>query len=183
MEKNRLNAIMLAILAACIVIMIGKGCSSGMSGGKDSSEPVVTQPASMPEDNFSLQGQPGYYAEPGTVPPGYEGDAAPTEPPAEPDYITVTDLLGRVEGTIPITAATDETGAVISGTETTAADVPEDTTEPTRSLLDEYSEQIEAAQNYEQGGFYHPDQGSGGQLSSNDYQNATFPDDFTLYVG
>lgn len=121
MEKNRLFSLALAVITALFVMMIGRSCVSNINDTnkkhKKDKSAKTSQESTLPDYGLYGLQDSTYY-----VPP-----AEPqTEAPTEAEYEVVTDLIGRVVETIPITTQPQEI----------AETAPETTKE--RSILEEY---------------------------------------------
>lgn len=103
LEISRVSAIVLAVLAAVLVIAAGKSCAEDIS--KTNKQSVSKRPKSTTfyNDNtdYPYQNDDSYYV--------YETDA---ETVTEKDYEEVTNMLGNVVATVPITTTEEVTEAV-----------------------------------------------------------------------
>ena len=165
MDNSKIVALALGCVAALLVIMAGKSCASDIqeqnkksSGSSYSSVKSTTNNAAprLIEDPPSPgQGTPVYIEQ--------------TEANTESQYEVVTDMLGRVVETIPVTSAENET----------SAEAEESEPETTLSLIDQMYENERQNATNEISGFYH---GTPEQQHKKELENATFPDDFSITI-
>lgn len=160
-EKNsRLISFTIAIISAMLVIMAGKGCTQSPDSKKEKNTvQTTTYHEPTPEEVF---GNNGNY---------YTYDQIPTENEEEPtteNVQYVTDLIGRVVGTVP-------PAETVPAEETETEQVPT----VTKSILEEYNERQQ--ENIKGGGFDHGQKNIVTTPPEN-YQNATFPPDFTVVI-
>lgn len=126
MERSRLFSLMLAVLTAVFVMMIGKSCVGDINRQnkrhRQKENTNAAQESTMPDyGKYGLEDSPHY------VPPQTEA----TEPEVtEPQVEVVTDMLGRVVETIPVTQPPAE-----------REEIPVSTKEKT--LLEQYHEQYD----------------------------------------
>ena len=176
MDNRRSIAIVAAFIAALMVMMAGKSCSDNIaetnkqnskktkaSAATEYEPPQQNIPAPNPADN---------------APAVQEGT---TQPETQPDHIDVTDLVGNVVGTIPVTTAEPET-----------LPPEEEGTTKERSLLDEYNND-DGSSNSRLNGFAHSKSGKGNNKPPEPEEGAaeeapistvpvTLPEDFYVVV-
>ena len=119
MDISKMSAVVLAILGAALVIIAGKSCADDAVSQNQKSKAHSTVQQAVPT------------AAPATHPPAPAAESPTAAPPAtEAMYETVTNMLGDVIETIPITEAVE-------------ADV--NATTETKSILEAYNELHEPA--------------------------------------
>ena len=162
MENSKVVALVLGCIAALLVIMAGKSCASDIqeqnkksSGSGYSSVNSTTKPA------------PKLIEEPPAPAVNNQQAVEQTDAATEPQYEVVTDMLGRVVETIPVTQAEEDIPAT------------EEEPETTLSLLDEYYKQQQENATNELSGYNH---GTPEQQHQKELENATFPSDFSINV-
>lgn len=145
MQTRPLIAICAALVAALLIIFAGKSCAEDITKTnkkhhRPSASTISVQQGSVPE----------------ATPPQYIPDAYTTETSTQ-EYITVTNLIGEVVETIPVTTeadtrpvyvvATDEAGNIIATVPLHDPNVPA----TTLSILEQY-EATRASMEAAQGG-------------------------------
>lgn len=177
MDNRRSIAIIAAFIAAVLVMMAGKSCSDNIvetnkSNQKKQSKNAVSDQITPPQNSPA----------PNQASPVQNNDEPATESTTA-DYIAVTNLIGDVVATIPVTTAEPE-------------ETPEEQAVTTRerSLLEEYNDNKNDDSNDSLNGFSHKkkkdDKKSftadelpeGVEIETNTGEPPTMPEDFVLIV-
>ena len=172
MEKNKILALIFAILAALLVMWAGKSCAEDIASrrtGGNGKEPSVgfnytNSGGAVVKDNGNLN-DAQIAGSTGEAPDLNDADKSGEE---QIEY--VTDMLGRVEATI------------IKETQPDAAPADTQTTTAEKSILDQYNESQNSGAD-PISGFNH---GSGGNSGSSDSsevkEGPTLPKDFAIVL-
>lgn len=167
MENRRPVAMMLGLLAALLVIIAGKACTSTLDAPQKNGSKTAATGSTAQKSTSSLGLMPD---------PGFEQQ----DPP--PEMLTEA----PTEEVIYYEEVTDENGEVIG---TIAAEPP--TEEISLSMAEAYQKQHEENKKNKISGYYHesedetdpaPDPNVSDDIPA-EYTNATFPSDFVIYVG
>ncbi len=172
MNKNKMISIAFAVIAALLVIWAGKGCADSINERNNRNKPTGTAPHYIPDDNNVLGTLPEYLE---TIPT--------TTTTTDPNIEYITDMLGRVEGSILKEQVTDENGntvtTAVDGVSDEVQGTEEPTAETTRSILDSYKEKENDSS---LSGYNHKKKKNDSDDSQQPTEQATFPSDFTIVV-
>lgn len=176
MDNRRSIAIIAAFIAAILVMMAGKSCSDNIVETNKNNQ--KKQPKNAVSDQIT---PPQNAPAPNQASPVQDNNEPATESTTA-DYIAVTNLIGDVVGTIPVTTAEPE-------------DIPEEQAVTTRerSLLEEYNDNKNDDSNDSLNGFSHKKKNEkksftsdelpeGVEIETHTGEPPTLPEDFVLIV-
>lgn len=176
MDNRRSIAIIAAFIAAVLVMMAGKSCSDNIVETNKNNQ--KKQPKNAASDQIT---PPQNSPAPNQASPVQDNNEPATESTTA-DYIAVTNLIGDVVGTIPVTTVEPE-------------EIPEEQAVTTRerSLLEEYNDSKNADSDNSLNGFSHKKKKEnksftsdelpeGVEIETNTGEPPTMPEDFVLIV-
>ena len=173
MDSKRASAVVMAVIAAMLVIMAGKGCTNSIDKRNKQMNKTSQTQAYNGKGAYNGGGNAGmYYGGLSPTPPSAtDAESVTAVDSAEGGviYIDVTDADGNVSATVPyVPQNVDET-----------MNAPD----PTKSVLEQYEEDKEKNRQNKISGYNHQDNTSAANQYKYDIKDATFPEDFAIVIG